>query len=1011
MILRVSRRTRHVSFWSIAVCLLVPGLLVPSLCADVVINEVLASNRDINADEFGSSSDWFELTNNGADSVDLGGFWVSDDPELPQKWQFPSVTLAPGEHRVVWCSGRNEIRATTELINDPTTEMNFRPTVVTLDAEWRYFTQVPGDPAPPEGWYQSGFDDSGWASGKPGFGYGEEGLQTEFSSDVKMALFRHVFHIDDPDNFQDLIFRARYDDGLLVYLNGVRIVDAFYGREEDPVVARNATTSHEATRPERFDISHHSGLLRAGGNLIAIALLNRSRRSDDLRLDPEVGFVDGILHTNFKLNAQGDGVFLSDSSGQLIDAVIFPAQVPDRSFGRYPDASGDFFFMLLPTPTGPNNDFTSSEKIGNEIVFSPDGGVHSAPFDVTLHADIPFDAFEIRSEISGGEPTELSSLYEAPITLTRDRVIRAAGFLNGRQVTPVVTRSFFGGTLAQNLELPIISISMDRDEFHKMHVQGGIREAEGYFEVYDVRGQRGAGVGVGLRLHGGAGRQGDFRTKKSYRAYFRGRYGDKRLKYPIIPDTDVKSFDKLVLRGNFNDSFRAGSNSSLIRDQLIRDLHEEMGGIISHGSWYHIFVNAEYRGLYNIVERMDRKFFESYFPEDGENWDVVKTHNTLLDGTIADWNNLLRTLLTTRIDDEAKLEEIGKRLDIDRFTDYMVLNMWTQNHDWPQNNWYAARPQRADGRWFFLCWDAEFGLGLNPSGFSADSFSHVTSQAGQPNSPAATVFGALLGNRHFQELVLERISQHIDGVLSRENVTAHIERLAAVVRPDIDAEARVARGSRVRWESVLRAMTTFAAKRGPSFVRLTLRNRRLTLPVVVSIDPARVTLRGPVELSFRMRRATEATRVFFNDIPAEKLVLESSHRLVVTMPFDRRLEGNPTIKITDPDLGLSSRSDLLIVVLPDDPPFVRADADGNGRVTISDALAILRHVVVGAGDPACAAALDADGSEVINLSDAIFLLNHLFRAQSPPPPAPFPECGLSESPDAALSCGGSAACQ
>ena len=36
-------------------------------------------------------------------------------------------------------------------------------------------------------------------------------------------------------------------------------------------------------------------------------------------------------------------------------------------------------------------------------------------------------------------------------------------------------------------------------------------------------------------------------------------------------------------------------------------------------------------------------------------------------------------------------ETLKRRVDIDDFTAYMIVNLWGQNYDWPHNNWYAAR--------------------------------------------------------------------------------------------------------------------------------------------------------------------------------------------------------------------------------------------------------------------------------------------------------------------------------
>lgn len=52
------------------------------------------------------------------------------------------------------------------------------------------------------------------------------------------------------------------------------------------------------------------------------------------------------LHANFKLSAGGEGVYLSDTGGIVLDAIVFPAQVTDTTYGRFPNGTGSFRSML-----------------------------------------------------------------------------------------------------------------------------------------------------------------------------------------------------------------------------------------------------------------------------------------------------------------------------------------------------------------------------------------------------------------------------------------------------------------------------------------------------------------------------------------------------------------------------------------------------------------------------------------------------------------------------------------
>jgi hypothetical protein len=74
--------------------------------SDLYINEVMASNTNTIADEFGEFNDWIEIYNNASTPADLAGLSITDDVTLPAKYQFPlgtaSTVIAPGGFILVW---------------------------------------------------------------------------------------------------------------------------------------------------------------------------------------------------------------------------------------------------------------------------------------------------------------------------------------------------------------------------------------------------------------------------------------------------------------------------------------------------------------------------------------------------------------------------------------------------------------------------------------------------------------------------------------------------------------------------------------------------------------------------------------------------------------------------------------------------------------------------------------------------------------------------------------------
>ena len=80
------------------------------------------------------------------------------------------------------------------------------------------------------------------------------------------------------------------------------------------------------------------------------------------------------------------------------------------------------------------------------------------------------------------------------------------------------------------------------------------------------------------------------------------------------------------------------------------------------------------------------------------------------------------------------------------------------------------------------------------------------------------------------------------------------------------------------------------------------------------------------------------------------------------------------------------------------PGFIRGDSDGDGSISITDAIRLLGFLFAGGVKPACDDAADADDDGTITITDAIVILGYLFLGQGSFPP-PFPEAGQDPTQD------------
>ncbi|MDA3923732.1 MAG: lamin tail domain-containing protein [Kiritimatiellae bacterium] len=74
---------------------------------DICISEILADNENGIKDEDEEREDWIELHNQGTNSVNLRGWWLTDKTTSPDKWEFPEVEIPADGYLLIWASGKD----------------------------------------------------------------------------------------------------------------------------------------------------------------------------------------------------------------------------------------------------------------------------------------------------------------------------------------------------------------------------------------------------------------------------------------------------------------------------------------------------------------------------------------------------------------------------------------------------------------------------------------------------------------------------------------------------------------------------------------------------------------------------------------------------------------------------------------------------------------------------------------------------------------------------------------
>ena len=113
----------------------------------LVINEIMAGNVSAVADQNGEYDDWVELYNGNNFSLNLNGYYLSDNENDLTKWSFPNVTIPSNGYLIIWCdtagTSQSGIHTTYRLSSDQEEVYLADPTGIIIDAV--HYVNMPSD--------------------------------------------------------------------------------------------------------------------------------------------------------------------------------------------------------------------------------------------------------------------------------------------------------------------------------------------------------------------------------------------------------------------------------------------------------------------------------------------------------------------------------------------------------------------------------------------------------------------------------------------------------------------------------------------------------------------------------------------------------------------------------------------------------------------------------------------------------------------------------------------------
>jgi hypothetical protein len=686
-------------------------------------------------DEYGEDVDWIEVYNHSSDSILLSNYFLSDKPNKLGKWNFPNLYLGSQEWITICASGREN-----------TAFPHHWEAIVRADNIWRYWSgQTP--PTNYGQWNQPGYDDNAWNSGPGGFGYGDNDDNTVIAPTASILL-RKEFEIADAGDLTHLLFHADYDDGFIAYLNGVEIMRSSNFANFSPSYNEYTTIDQEAVGytggiPEHvlFESDEVQALVHDGTNTLAIRVHNASASSSDMSSNffLSAGISSAgtsyqtlpawivpplvLPHARFKL-ASGETIVISDSNGVILDSVYVPADLTNTiSRGRLPDGTGNWCYFNPPSPNLSNAQNTCYAGITAAPDVDLPSGWYSAPQRVLVTTPSNTTSYYTTN---GDVPDIFDSPVTGPIYIYLSSVLSVRSFTSNGQGLPSATVDHTYIINEDNHELPVISIITDEANLWAwdsgIYVMGPNASPnyphfgsnfwqpwskKSRMEFFDASQQKQFDAIFDLEIHGGWSRA---EPQKSFRIDAKSIYtGD--IEYALIPGKP-----ELTAYNNFN--LRNGGQhgaSDRIQDAVISRLAKNTSIDRMGYQACIVYLNGAYWGLYGLREKIDEHYVESNHGISSKNVDLMNWNGALA-GSEDHFAATYSLLQNTPANDPNFIDHFSSRFDIDNYIDYFIFQTYIQNQDWlgiawGLNNTKLWRPDTTAGRWRYVLYDTDAGLG------------------------------------------------------------------------------------------------------------------------------------------------------------------------------------------------------------------------------------------------------------------------------------------------------------
>ena len=314
---------------------------------------------------------------------------------------------------------------------------------------------------------------------------------------------------------------------------------------------------------------------------------------------------------------------------------------------------------------------------------------------------------------------------------------------------------------------------------------------------------------AGLKIFGNYSR---INAKKSVAINFRKKYGCSQLNYTLFPEFSNLTFFKSFILRNNGENFK----NDYIRDRLASSISEGLNVDYQRGRFVLVYYNNRYFGIHDMRERSNEHYFETHYNISPQNIDILKADNSVSAGSPTDYQKLFEWLKKNPLNNEKNYEYIATQIDINNFINYTLIEIYSNNRDWPGNNLKKWRTVNPKSQWKWFLYDLDWGFGSPNDQDGNNIFEFVTNDNGPnwPNGPRHTLLlRQLLENENFFAAFINRMVVLLHKNFDSSKVGKKIDHMMSEINDEIARDQKRWKLSSSRMDNQLAIIKKFAKDR------------------------------------------------------------------------------------------------------------------------------------------------------------------------------------------------------